>query len=122
MGLFSRKQSGSKLKWEMISSEQDLRNVMENTSVKPALFYKHSTRCSISSMALNRLESEWETAIENCNLYFIDLIAHRNVSNLLADLTGVPHQSPQAILVKNNEVLYDASHSSINAKNIEQKL
>lgn len=122
MGLFSRKQSASKLNWEPISNVQDLRTALEQTNELPALFYKHSTRCSISSMALNRLENEWETSSDKCNLYFIDLIAHRDVSNLIAELTGVIHQSPQVILVNNNEVLYDASHSAIDAKIIEQKL
>lgn len=122
MGFFSRKQSVSKLNWENISSEQELINALEDSSTQPVLFYKHSTRCSISSMALNRLEGAWDTSTEKCKLYFIDLIAHRDVSNLLADLTKIPHQSPQAILVKNNEVLYDASHNTIKAKNIEQKL
>lgn len=122
MGLFSRKQSEPKLNWDPITNEKDLRLAFESTAQTPALFFKHSTRCSISSMALRRLEQSWDVSTDNCKLYFIDLVAHREVSNLLADLTGVMHQSPQALLVKNNEVLYDASHSGISASSIQEKL
>lgn len=120
MGFFS---SNSKqvIPWENITSEEQLKAIWEDASEKPRLFFKHSTRCSISAMALSRFQEKW-TGEKDCDLYFIDLIAYRSVSNLLETLSHVVHQSPQVIVFKNNELIYSASHSEIEARAIEKLL
>jgi len=45
--------------------------------------------------------------------YYLDLLEHRNISNAIAQDTGVEHESPQAILMENGKVLKFASHLSI---------
>jgi len=122
MGLFSFSSGGQKLPWTKIDSVAQLKEVLENAGEKPALLFKHSTRCSISSMALNSFEREWASENERCQLYFVDLIKHRDVSNEIASATGIVHQSPQAILWNGKEVLYQASHSGIDARSIEKLL
>ena len=121
MGLFSfsKKPRSSRLNWINIETVEELKDAISNTEDTSGLFFKHSTRCNISAMALNGFESQWEED-EKCNLYFIDLIAHRDVSNTLSELTGVEHQSPQVILVKNNEAIYTASHNGITAREIKK--
>lgn len=122
MGLFSSSKSKSKkLDWTEINSQEELDQAIENSTNQPALFFKHSTRCSISSMALNRFENEWNGETK-ATLYFIDLIKNREVSNKLAEKSNVFHQSPQAIVLKNKKTIYDASHSSISATDIVEKL
>lgn len=122
MGLFSLgKSNAKKLDWIEISSLDELDQAIENSTARPALFFKHSTRCSISSMALSRLENDWKEEV-NGTLYFIDLIKNRDVSNALANKANVYHQSPQAIVLKNKEAIYEASHSAISATEIIEKL
>ncbi len=85
MGLFLYSKTNSKkLNWIEISSIEELDHAIEKSIDKPSIFFKHSTRCSISSMALNRFESAWKEESQG-NLYFIDLIKNRDVSNALAD-------------------------------------
>ncbi|MDX1653160.1 MAG: bacillithiol system redox-active protein YtxJ [Brumimicrobium sp.] len=124
MGLFSfnKNKENKKLNWTEISTEEQLEKALATTSEKPAVFFKHSTRCSISSMALNRFENEWESDSSDAELYFIDLIAYRNVSNALAQKLNVEHQSPQVIAVKNGEVVYADSHNGISASKTKTKL
>ncbi len=119
MGLFSFSKKESKLNWNKITAEEELRHFL-NENEKPILFFKHSTRCSISSMALSRLEGDWEQKESSCELVFIDLIAFRSVSNLLSETTGIQHQSPQVIIWKNGKVLHYASHSEIKYKTIKE--
>ena len=69
-------------------------------------------------MALTRFEQRWNLTSEDCDLYFIDLLNHRDVSNDLAAQTNVVHQSPQAILWRNGEVIYTATHGDIDAAEI----
>lgn len=118
MGFFSSKPK-QVFPWENITSEEKLKAIFEEVSEKPRLFFKHSTRCSISTMALSRFQEKW-TGEKECDLYFIDLIAYRSVSNLLEKLSHVVHQSPQVIVLKNKELIYSASHSEIEARSIEK--
>ena len=115
MGLFSSNKKS--LDWININSEQELDEVLNQNEW--VLIFKHSTRCAISSMALSRFESEWSLNEENCTLAFIDLIKYRSVSNYCAEKTGVIHQSPQLILLKNGEVIDHTSHNNINASKIK---
>lgn len=124
MGLFSfgKSNSNSKsLNWTLIETIEALEKAIARTNDRPALFFKHSTRCSISSMALSRFEKEWNDE-NHCDLYFIDLISHRDVSNKLSEETNIVHQSPQVIVVKEGSAVYDASHSGIDANEITSKL
>lgn len=122
MGLFSLGKSGAKkLDWIEISNLDELDQAINESSDKPAIFFKHSTRCSISSMALNRFESDWSEDA-NGSLYFIDLIKNKDVSNKLSEKANVFHQSPQVIVLKDNKTVYDASHSAISVNEIIEKL
>lgn len=122
MGLFSSGKSNTKkLDWTKIETIEELERAIDTSHDHPAVFYKHSTRCSISSMALNRLESEWEEGV-HATLYFIDLIKNRAVSNALAEKVNVYHQSPQVIVIKESKSIYDASHSAISANEIIEKI
>ena len=119
MGLFTfNKTPNDVLPWITINSMEQLIDILNNVSETPILLFKHSTRCSISSMALNGFERNW-TGNAKCELYFIDLIKNRDVSNKIAELTGVHHQSPQAIVLRNSNFIYDATHTSIDAERIE---
>ncbi len=124
MGLFSVFKSSDKVAfpWIELTSSEQLKQAIEQSIENPIILFKHSTRCSISSMAKSRFESNWNTELTNVSIYYLDLIANRHISNEIAELTGIEHQSPQAIVLKNKEVIYDASHSEIRAKSIENLL
>ncbi|MDG1333847.1 MAG: bacillithiol system redox-active protein YtxJ [Crocinitomicaceae bacterium] len=119
MGWFSKEKEEKKqngLPWERLTSVDQLKEVIASSSEKPVLLFKHSTRCSISSMALNSFQHGWEGTPEEIDIYYLDLLNYRDVSNAMALETGVIHQSPQVIVLKNNEVVYTATHSSISAR------
>jgi bacillithiol system protein YtxJ len=102
-----------------ISQLQDIQNLSKEQSSNglTVLLFKHSTRCSISSMALSRLESKWKDD-EKIPTYYLDLLNHRDISNEIESLYSVEHASPQVLLIKNGKCVYHASHSSINAAEI----
>jgi bacillithiol system protein YtxJ len=110
------------LPWRKIQQISDVTEAWESSFHKPILFFKHSTRCSISSMALNRLERNWAGHEEKLTPYYLDLISFRDVSNHIATLSGVQHESPQAIVVKNGEVVYHASHNGISLADMMEVL
>lgn len=105
--------------WENLTSHEQLADALAEDSF--VLLFKHSTRCSISSMAISKFESKWNTS-QPVRLLYLDLLNYRSISNEIADKTGITHQSPQAILLKGGKVLYHNSHSGISANEIEELL
>lgn len=120
MGLFGIGPRKSTLAWQQLESVQEVENLLAERDGEARVFFKHSTRCSISAMALHSFEATWKGNQDP--LYFIDLIRFREVSNALAAGTNVHHESPQVIVVRDGEILYQASHSSIDARKIEHLL
>jgi len=119
MGLFST--TKTKVNWLTLSKAEQLDELLVQSEETPVLIFKHSTRCSISRFALSDFEHDWKTDW-NCECYFLDLLAYRDISNLIAERFNVVHQSPQVILIKNREVVYHASHQSISAEKISLHL
>lgn len=100
--------------WNSLESTIQLENLLEESKKTPVLIFKHSTRCSISSMVYDRLQRNWKSGdSEKLSPYYLDLINYRQISNQIAEQFGVPHQSPQVILVKDGKAVYDNSHMGI---------
>jgi len=112
--------------WHPLTEISQLHDIVkfskEQSSEKlTVLLFKHSTRCSISSMALNRLENKW---VDDASIktYYLDLLSYRPVSAKIESLLHVEHQSPQAILLQNGKSIWDASHYDIQFESIRKKL
>jgi bacillithiol system protein YtxJ len=106
------------INWNTLQDLSDLENVVADSQEKATVIFKHSTRCSISRMALKQFENEYNLG-DSASLYFLDLIAHRDVSNEIATKFGVEHQSPQLIVIKNGKAVFSATHSDIDAVKLE---
>ncbi len=85
------------------------------------LIFKHSTRCAISSMVLNRFTRAWDLGEEHLPVYYLDLIRYREISNDVSERFGVIHESPQVLLVKNAKCVYHASHNAISPARIVEE-
>jgi bacillithiol system protein YtxJ len=104
------------MNWIPLQSEQQLEEIKTNSTSKPQVIFKHSTRCSISSMAKNRLERNEPP--DGIDFYFLDIINHRNISNKIAHDFRVDHQSPQVLVINHGNCTYDESHSGIDMQDI----
>ena len=124
MSWFSKKETkkNTKLNWQILDSENQLATIKDDSNSQTVAIFKHSTRCSISSMAKTRLEREWDLTDKEIKIYYLDLITYRSVSNAIEEQFGIEHQSPQLILIKKGEVIYQSSHSSIGVNDIKDKL
>lgn len=108
--------------WQHLTDVNQFLNIINQSKEqsyhhRTVLFFKHSTRCSISSMALNRIESKW---IDNelIDTYYLDLLQHRDISNEIEKQLGVEHASPQILLVRNGSCFYSTTHNAINVADI----
>jgi bacillithiol system protein YtxJ len=110
------------MNWNELNSVETLKKINELSEETTVLIFKHSTRCSISSMALDRLERNWkDSETKNIKPYYLDLIAHRDISSRIAELYRIPHESPQALLISKGKCIYDASHSDISYNDLKGK-
>ncbi len=117
MGIFDtffgkKEESNKKLKWNQLTASNQLDTIIENSKILTQVIFKHSTRCGISSSVLKRFENQFDTSKE-VDLYFLDLISHRDISSEIATRFDVVHQSPQLLIVKNGVVEAYASHYDI---------
>ncbi|KEO73302.1 bacillithiol system redox-active protein YtxJ [Anditalea andensis] len=111
------------MNWEKLESLAQLEEIKKESHDKSVLIFKHSTTCSISSMAWDRLNRNWkEEDTINIKPYYLDLHSYREVSNKVAEEFDVVHQSPQVLLVQKGEVKYANSHMGINYKEILSKV
>lgn len=108
------------MNWQELNSMEQLDTIQKESHQQPVLIYKHSTRCGISGMALNRLEREWTGELNHIKTYFLDLIAHRDISNAVQSKFGVYHESPQVILLENGNVVYNDSHMGVSAEPLKR--
>ncbi len=108
--------------WKELTSEKQLEEIITSSHQKPVAIFKHSTRCGISSRAKFILEDDWDISKDDLDFYYLDLLQYRSISNKIAEITQVYHHSPQVILIKNGEAIYDESHHDINVKELKEYL
>jgi bacillithiol system protein YtxJ len=82
---------------------------------KKQVIIKHSTRCHISKIILKHVEAELGNAKDpsQFDIYYLDLIKHRDISNAIAERYKVRHESPQLLVIENGKCVYNASHHSV---------
>jgi bacillithiol system protein YtxJ len=102
--------------WIHLTDEEQLKQVITKSQITPQVIFKHSTRCSISAVALQRLQKVSQPS--DIDFYFVDLIAYRGLSNKIAEVFSVTHESPQVLLIKNGECVFEESHMSISMRDI----
>jgi bacillithiol system protein YtxJ len=109
----------SKIAWRILGHTEQLDMIIQKSWVTPVIIFKHSTRCSISRMALKQFENEFDLE-GKVTPYFLDLLQHRDISNEISTVFQVVHQSPQLIMIKKGVAIFDASHSDIDANYLKQ--
>jgi len=116
-----KKETAKKINWIPLQHLGQLDEIVAFSDQKPAVIFKHSTRCSISRFALKQFENDYALD-DKVDAYFLDLIEYRDVSNEIASRFQVTHQSPQLLLIKNGKSVYDVSHSDIDAGELAERV
>ena len=105
-----------KARFNEITSADELEKLFLQSNEKPVVLFKHSITCPISSGVYQ------EVARADADINLIIVQRARNVSNAIAEKTGIRHESPQAIVIKNGKPVYHASHFDITADDVEENL
>lgn len=108
------------MNWIQLNHENQLQEIKEKSSEKAQVIFKHSTRCGVSSVAKNRLEKAG--APEGADFYYLDLINYRSISNRVAEVFRVHHESPQILVIRDGKCVYDESHMGISMNEIRSQI
>lgn len=128
MGLFdffgskstsNRVEVAARVPWEELKEWNQLDEIKAASHEKPVVIFKHSTRCGVSRMVLRSFENHFDLEDGSIRIYYLDLLAHRDLSNEIAIQFQVIHQSPQILVIRNGQTVYHASHHSIHAQDLE---
>ena len=104
------------MQWSLLTTEEQLTGLLEKSFSNPQVIFKHSTRCSVSSVIKTRLE---KSAIPpNIDFHYLDLLTYRSLSNKIAEQLHVYHESPQVLLIKNGDCIFDESHIAVYMEDI----
>ncbi|MFZ9718605.1 MAG: bacillithiol system redox-active protein YtxJ [Chitinophagaceae bacterium] len=104
------------MNWLPLQEASQVEHIIENSFKQPQVIFKHSTRCSISDVAKSRLERN--PFPETIAFHYLNLIAYRELSNLIAETFQIQHESPQVLLIKNGKCTYHESHMAIDFNDI----
>ncbi|WP_445736755.1 bacillithiol system redox-active protein YtxJ [Mariniflexile sp.] len=121
MGLFNKLFSGSNkpnetkvLPWIALNELGQLQNIENKSKTKTQVIFKHSTRCGISRMVMNQFVESYGFSENDLDLYYLDLLNYRDISNEIAHKFQVLHESPQLLVIKNGTAVAHESHGAIN--------
>lgn len=108
--------------WQILETEAQLEAILAASTDKPQVLFKHSTTCGISAGAKHTLELNWDFTETELDFHYLDLLRFRPISNRIAEVLGVTHQSPQVIVVKDGKAVYHSSHHRISVAGIRSAL
>ncbi len=106
------------LPWIALNGIDQLDAIAERSKGKTQLIFKHSTRCGISRMVMNQFVAAYDLDL-NADLYYLDLLSYRDVSNEVGYKFEVMHESPQLLVIRNGVVVAHASHGGIDGFDLE---
>jgi bacillithiol system protein YtxJ len=99
-----------------IDDRAALDNLLTDSKQRPVIVFKHSNACSISSRAYR----EMEKVQADVNILVVQ--SARDVSRELANLTGIRHETPQVIVLRDGKAVWNASHFDVQAGAVAKAL
>ena len=106
--------------WIHLTEENQIQNIIIRSQEKPQVIFKYSNRCFLSEVIFRRLQKD--CCPEAIDFYFLDLLAFRGISDKITEVFHVPHQSPQILLIRDGECIFEESHSEISLEEIMEHL
>lgn len=89
---------------------------------RPVLLFKHSRTCGISCEAFEELHAHIAAHPDGAAYKLITVQSHRVVAEEVTSRLGIRHESPQAIVIRNGDVVWHGSHFRITADQLKQVL
>ena len=83
------------------------------------LLFKHSRSCGTSTRAFRQYE-QFLADLDDLPTAWLDVVTQSEWAQHVASETGVPHESPQALLLRDGRVEWHASHWDITVDTLRE--
>ncbi len=97
-----------------LKDSQSLEKFIHDSQAHPTIIFKHSNSCGISALAHKEMSKLQQP------IGLIVVQKSRALSDELERRYALPHETPQVLIVRGDELLWDASHSRIRANTVEE--
>lgn len=101
------------MRWNLLQNMEMVDGLKGISEKEVILVYKHSPRCHRSGMYKWIIETEWAQQLNESNAFLIDVVADTKVAQYFSDQFQEPHNSPQLLLLKNQEIIFEANNDEI---------
>ena len=106
----------------LVETIEALNELLAGTTVRPALLFKHSLSCGTSAMAMEEMTELVAGVPLEAEFALVRVQAARAVSEAIATRLKVRHESPQVLLVRNEQVIWSATHWNVTAAAVRAAL
>lgn len=120
--MFGIKSNKEEFKWEEITSVEEVDEIHLASNEKIQVIYKHSRTCGVCYISRNSLEKMEDEIRQSIDLYMVDVIRDRPISQYIAEKYGIRHESPQMLIIKDGEVIWHGSHYKVKLDNLVENL
>ena len=103
-----------------LSDVAELEAAIAESRERPVLLFKHSRYCGVSCEALDELRAHIDRTAGPAIYKMITVQTHRPLSDAAAQRLGVRHETPQALLLRDEKVVWNASHFKITAHALDK--
>jgi len=103
-------------KFQMLADRKALENLLDNSNQRAVIVFKHSISCPISAAAYREMQQLEDEVV------LVEVQSARELSSELADITGIRHESPQVIVLRNGKAVWNASHYGVKALEVAKAL
>jgi bacillithiol system protein YtxJ len=100
----------------------ELDELLAESRQRPLLLFKHTYSCGVSAEALDELVDHLKQKTGDARYALVTVQTHREISNAVASRLGIRHETPQALLVRDGQVVWSASHFRVTATAVETAL
>jgi len=96
---------------------------LEATIAEPELvvLYKHSPTCGLCDIAIAELQ-EFTAANPEMPIWMVDVLSQRPLSRELESVLAIQHESPQVIVLRHGEPVWNGSHRRVTKAKLEEAL
>jgi len=110
------------LNWKNLQTINQLNLIIEESTTKPALIFKHRPSDAESVEIKEMMEREWTIPEDQLVCFIVDVMKDKEVATEVSELAGIANEYPQVLLFADGVTMYDESHEMINVKKIKLAL
>jgi bacillithiol system protein YtxJ len=107
---------------KLLRTVDEFESAVAGSKDRPLLLFKHSLTCATSAHAHGEVEAFLSKPGLPVDARAVHVQTGRAISDAIAGRFGIRHESPQVLLISNEQVVWHASHYGVSQQEIAAAL